>query len=72
MQQIPLAQIPKMGAVIDTIINLSSCLSQESQFVNLVPEYHLVISLKEVEHMKYADTSTGTDITGICRPTPIP
>ncbi|KAK3877980.1 hypothetical protein Pcinc_017382 [Petrolisthes cinctipes] len=66
----PLTQFPNMGAVIDTIIT-SSCLSQELQLVHLVLDSYIEMSLKEGERMRRTDPTTGINIIGMSRDTPI-
>lgn len=71
VRQMPLAQFANLGAVIDTIITSASYLSQEPEYIHLVLDSYIEMSLKEGERMRRTDT-TGIDIIGMNRETPIP
>ncbi|KAK3885497.1 hypothetical protein Pcinc_010238 [Petrolisthes cinctipes] len=72
IRQMPLTQFPNMGAVIDTITTSASCISQELQFVHFVLDSYIEMSLKERERMRCTDPTTGINIIGMSRDTPIP
>ena len=72
MRQMQLAHFRNFGAVIDSIINSASCLSQNVKFIHLVLDSYIEMSLKEGERMRRTDPSTGIDLIGMNRDTPIP
>ena len=72
MQQMPLGQFPNLGAVIDAIITSASCISHESDCIHLVLYSYIEMSLKEGERMRRTDPTTGINIVGMTRDTPIP
>ena len=72
MRQMPLAQFPTFGAVISTIITSTSSICQGPEFVHLVLDSYVELSLKEGEHMRRTESTTGIDIIGMNRDTPIP
>ena len=72
MRQMPLAQFPTLGAVINAIITSALCLCLESEFIHLMLDSYIEMSLKEGERMRRADSTTGIAIIGISRDTPIP
>jgi hypothetical protein len=67
-----IAQFCNLGAVIDFIINSALWLSQNAECVHLVPDSYIEMSLKEGERMRRSDPTTGIDIVGMSRDTPIP
>lgn len=72
MRQMPLAQFPTLGAVINAIISSTSSLCQEPEFIHLVLDSYIEMSLKEGERMRRTDSTTGIVIIGMNRHTPIP
>jgi hypothetical protein len=72
MRQMPLSQFPNLGVVIDVIITSALSLSDSIQFIHLVLDSYIEMSLKEGERMRRTDSSTGIDIVGMSRDTPIP
>ena len=68
--QVPLAQFPTLGAVINVIISSKSSLCQEPEFIHLVLDSYIEMSLKEGAGMRCTDS--GIDIIGMNRHTPIP
>lgn len=72
MRQMPLAQFPTLGAVINAIISSTSSLCQEPEFIHLILDSYIEMSLKEVEHMQHEDSTTCIDIIAMNRHTTIP
>jgi hypothetical protein len=72
MRQMPLAQFPTLGAVINAIITSASYVCQESEFIHLVLDSYIEMYLKEGEGMRRTDSTTGIDIIGMNKDTPIP
>ena len=72
IRQMPLAQFPTLGAVINAIISSISSLCQEPEFIHLVLDSYIEMSLKEGERMRRTDSTTGIDIIAMNRDTPIP
>ena len=71
VRQLPLPQFADLGSVIDAVITSSACLCQ-SEFVHLVLDSYIEMSLKEGERMRRTDSTTGINIVGMNRETPIP
>ena len=72
MRQMPLARFPNLGALINAIISSTSSLCQEPEFIHLVLDSYIEMSLKEGERMRQKDLTTGIDLIGMNRDTPIP
>ena len=72
MRQMPLAQFPTFGAVISAIITSTSSICQGPEFIHLVLDSYVELSLKEGERMRRTESTTGIDIIGMNRDTPIP
>ena len=72
MRQMPLGHFPNLGVVIDAIITSASCISHESDCIRLVLDSYIEMSPKAGERMRRTDPTTGINIVGMTRDTPIP
>jgi hypothetical protein len=72
IRQMPLAQFSNLGAVINAIIISAARLSKNVKFIHLVLDSYIEMSLKEGERMRRTDSTTGIDIIGMDKDTPIP
>lgn len=72
IRQMPLAEFPTLGAVINAIINSAASLCQKPELIHLVLDSYIEMSLKEGERMRRTGSTTGIDIIGMNRQTPIP
>ena len=72
MRQMPLSRFPNLGALINATISSTSSLCQEPEFIHLVLDSYIEMSLKEGERMWRKDLTTGIDIIDMEIDTPIP
>lgn len=71
MRQMPLVQLSTLGDVINAIISLASNVCRGPEFIHLVLDSYVEMSLKEGERLWRSDEAAGIDIIGMGRDTPI-
>ncbi|KAL7396930.1 hypothetical protein ABVT39_013826 [Epinephelus coioides] len=72
MHQMQLARFPTLGAAISTIISSTSSLCEEPEFIHIILDSYIEMSLKEGERVRRTDSTTGIDIISMNRDTTIP
>ncbi|KAL8622995.1 hypothetical protein ACOMHN_027116 [Nucella lapillus] len=72
MQQMPLTEFSTIGAAVIKVIESSTRLCHESDFIHLVLDSYIELSLKEGERMRRRADVTPIDIIGMNANTPIP
>jgi len=71
MRQMSPAQLSTLGDVIIAIVTSASNLCRGPDFIHLVLDSYVEMSLKEGERLRRSDEATGIDIIGMSRDTPI-
>ncbi|KAL8619946.1 hypothetical protein ACOMHN_015228 [Nucella lapillus] len=72
MRQMPLTEFSTIGAAVIKVIESSTRLCHESDFIHLVLDSYIELSLKEGERMRRRADVTPIDIIGMNANTPIP
>ncbi len=72
MRQMPLAHFPTMVLSSTPLSHQHLASVPESEFIHIVLDSYIEMSLKEGESMRRTDSTTGIDIIGMNRDTPIP
>ena len=72
MRQMPFGKCPTLSAVIDAITTSESCISHKSDCIHRVVDPYIEMSLMEGQRMGPSDPTTGINIIGMTRDTPIP
>ena len=71
MRQMSPAQLSTLGDVIIAIVTSASNLCRGPDFIHLVLDSYVEMSLKKGEHVRRSDEATGIDIISMSRDTPI-
>ena len=71
-RKMPLPEFPTLGTAINAAITSSSSICLEHEFIHFVFDSYIEMSLKEGERMRRSDSTSGIDIIGMNKDTPIP
>ena len=72
MRQMPLENISTLGGAINAVINSASSICEGPEYIHLVLDSYIEMSLKEGERLRRGDEATGIAIIDMSRDTPIP
>ncbi|KAH3729320.1 hypothetical protein DPMN_055287 [Dreissena polymorpha] len=72
MRQMPLAQFSTLGGAINAVINSASSICEGPEYIHLVLDSNVKMSVKECERLRRGDEATGIAIIDMSRDTPIP
>ncbi|KAH3863596.1 hypothetical protein DPMN_026584 [Dreissena polymorpha] len=72
MRQMPLAQCSTLGGAINAVINSASSICEGPEYIHLVLDSYVEMSLKEGERLRRGDEATGIAIIDMSRYTPLP